>query len=63
MTSGLRNGLWTVELLDLSFIIGITIVEAHRGSSVDGTVLDRENDHVGTSPRAHRSLVAEFRIT
>jgi len=49
------------QLLDLNFIIGITIIEAHRGGSVDGTVPDRETDHVGTSPGALRSLVAEFR--
>ena len=51
------------QLLDLSFIIGITIIEAHRGSPVDGTVPDRQTDQVGASPRAHRSLVAEFRTT
>jgi hypothetical protein len=51
------------QLHDLSFIIGITIIEAHRRSSVDGTVPDRETDRVGTSPSARRSLVAEFRTT
>jgi len=51
------------QLLDLSFIIGITIIEAHRGGSVDGTVPDRQTDHIGASPSAHRSMVAEFRTT
>jgi hypothetical protein len=51
------------QLLDLNFIIGITIIEAHRGSPVDGTVPDRQTDHVGASPTARRPLVAEFRTT
>jgi hypothetical protein len=51
------------QLLDLSFIIGITIFEAHRGNSVDGTVPDRQSDHVDPSPNARRTLVAEFRTT
>jgi hypothetical protein len=51
------------QLLDLNFIIGITIIEAHRRSSVDGTVSGRQADQDGTSPSAHRPLVAEFRTT
>jgi hypothetical protein len=51
------------QLIDLSLIIGITIIEAHRRSSVDGTVSGRQADQDGTSPSAHRPLVAEFRTT